>query len=95
MINHHLGSEVFGCHGRVVLAVTSHVASADFFHRHVFDVEAHIITRESFRQRLVVHLHRLHFSGQVGGSKCDDHTGLQDTRFHSADGYGADSLEGR
>lgn len=91
----HLGSEVFSCHGRIVLTVTSHVASADFFDRHIFDVEAHIVTGESFRQRLMVHLHRLHFSSQVGGSKCDYHTGLQDTRFHSPDRYSSNSFEGR
>lgn len=84
--NTNLGVEVVSSLGWVVLAVASHVSTTDFLDGHVLDVEANVVTRDSLRQRLVVHLHRLHLSGQAGGSEGDDHTGLQDTSLHTADG---------
>uniref|UniRef100_G1LAS7 Uncharacterized protein n=1 Tax=Ailuropoda melanoleuca TaxID=9646 RepID=G1LAS7_AILME len=86
-----LGSEAPGLHGGVVLAVTSHVPSSDILHRHVLYVEANVVTRESLHQSLVVHLHRLHFSGDVTGGKGDHHASLDDTSFHSAHGHCANT----
>ena len=77
----------------VVLAVTSHVSTTDFLDGHVLDVEANVVTRNSLGQRLVVHLHRLHLSGQVAGSKGDDSAGLQDTSLHTAHGYSSNTLK--
>ena len=87
----HLGSEVVSCHGGVVLAVASHVPAADLLDRHVLDVEADVVTGESLRQRLVVHLHRLDLSGHVAGSEGDDGAGFQDAGLNAADGDGSDA----
>lgn len=81
----HLGVEVVSSLGGVVLAVSSHVSTADFLDGHVLDVEADIVAGGSFSQRLVVHLHRLHFSGQVGRSEGDEHAGLDDAGLNTAD----------
>ncbi len=89
----HLGGEVLSSQGRVVLAVASHVSTADLLDGHVFHVEANIVSGKSFRQRLMVHLHRLHLSGQVGGGKGDDHTRLQDTSLNTADGDSSNTWE--
>jgi hypothetical protein len=35
----------------------------------------------------------LDFSGDVGGSKSDNHTGLDDTGFNTADGYSSDTTD--
>jgi hypothetical protein len=35
----------------------------------------------------VVHLHRLHLSGDISGGEGDDHTGLQGASLHTAHGY--------
>lgn len=40
-----------------------------------------------------MHLDRLDFSGHVGRSKGDDHTGLDDTGLDTADGYCADTAD--
>jgi len=36
---------------------------------------------------------RFNFSGHVGRSKGDDHTGLDDTSFNSADGHCSDTTD--
>jgi hypothetical protein len=80
-----LGVEGGGLHGRVVLGVTGDVATANVLDRDVLDVEADVVSRETFRERLVVHLDRLDFSGDVGRGKGDNHTGLDDTSLDTAD----------
>ena len=84
--NANLGVEAVGSLGWVVLAVTGDVSTTDFLDGHVLDVEADIVTRDGLGQRLVVHLHGLHLSGQVGGSEGDDHAGLQETGLNTTDG---------
>merc|ERR1711991_12492 len=61
-----LGGEVSGLHRRVVLRVTSDHAAADVLDGHRLDVEANVVTREGLVHGLVVHLHRLDLSGDVG-----------------------------
>jgi len=77
--------------GWVVLAVTSNVSTTDLLDGHVLDVEANVVTGDSFRQRLVVHLHRLHLSGQIAGSKGDNHARLQDTGLNATDRDGSNT----
>ena len=87
----YLGVEAGGSLGRVVLAVSCDVSTTDFLDGHVLDVEADVVAGDSLGQRLVVHLHRLDLSGQVGGSEGDDHAGLQETSLNTADGYSSDT----
>merc|ERR1719481_1067056 len=82
-----LGSEVVSLHGRVVLAVASHVTTTDFLDGDVLDVEANVVAGGGLNQGLVVHLHGLDLSGHIGRGKGDDHTGLQDASLHTAHGY--------
>lgn len=87
----HLGGEVVGRHGGVVLAVSSHVAAADLLDGHVLDVEADVVAGHGLGQGLVVHLNGLHLRGQVGGGKSDDHAGLQDAGLYAADRDGSNT----
>jgi len=82
-----LGIEVLALLGGVVLGVGSDVATTDFLDGHVLDVEANVVTRKSLRERLVVHLHRFYFSGDVGGSEGYDHTRLDNSSLNTADGH--------
>ena len=61
----HLGSEFSGLLGRVVLGVGGDKATLELLDRHILDVEAHIVTWIGLWQGLMVHLHRLDFSGQA------------------------------
>jgi hypothetical protein len=45
------------------------------------------ITRDGLLEGFVVHLDGLDFSGQLARSEGNDHTGLDDTSFNSADGH--------
>lgn len=80
-----LGVERSGTHGRVVLGVTGNVTTADILDRDVLDVESNVVTGDTLSELLVVHLDGLDFSGDVGGSEGDDHTGLEDTSLDTAD----------
>uniref|UniRef100_A0A672HEU3 Uncharacterized protein n=1 Tax=Salarias fasciatus TaxID=181472 RepID=A0A672HEU3_SALFA len=91
VVQNDLSSEIFCCHRWVILTVTSHVSTTDFLDGHVFNVEADVITGQSLGQRLVVHLHRLHLSGQVGRSEGDNHTRLDDAGLNTANRYGSDT----
>ena len=51
------------------------------------DVEPDVVTRLALSELLVVHLDGLDLSGDVGGSKGDDHAGLDDTGLNTADGH--------
>ena len=41
----------------------------------------------------MVHFDGLNFSGQLAGGESDDHTGLDDTSFNSADGHCSDTTD--
>lgn len=83
--NDDLSVERLGTEGRVVLAVTSNVATADILDRDVLHVETNVVTGVTLLELLVVHLDRLDFSGHHGGSEGNDHTGLKFTRLDTAD----------
>lgn len=88
-----LGVEGSGTQRGVVLGVTSNVATTNLLHGDVLDVEANVVTGETLRQLLVVHLDGLDFSGDVGGSEGNDHTGLEDTSLDTADRHSSDTTD--
>ena len=67
--NDDLGVEGVGTLGRVALGVTSNVATTDLLDGDVLDVEANVVSWETLDKLLVVHLHGLDFSGDVGRSE--------------------------
>jgi hypothetical protein len=88
-----LGVEGSGTHGGVVLGVTSNVTTADILDGDVLDVETNVVTGDTLGELLVVHLNGLDFSGHVGGSKGNDHAGLDDTSLDTADGNCANTAD--
>lgn len=85
--NDDLGVEGSGANRGVVLGVTGNVATTNLLDGDVLDVEADVVTGDTLGELLVVHLNGLDFSGHVGGSKGNDHTGLEDTSLDTADGH--------
>jgi len=88
-----LGGEVLGSLGRVILGVTRHVSSPQVLDGDVLDVEANIVSWSSLRKRFVMHFNGLDFSGQVDRGKGDDHPGLNDSSFHTTNGYSSDTTD--
>jgi hypothetical protein len=80
-----LGGERSGTHGGVVLGVTSDVTTSDVLDGNVLHVETNVVTGLALSELLVVHLNGLDFSGDVGRSEGNDHTGLDDTSLDTAD----------
>ena len=80
-----LGVERIGTLWRIVLGITSNVTTTDFLDGNVLDVEANVVTWNTLGELFVVHFDRLDFSGNVGGSEGDDHTGLDDTSLNTTD----------
>merc|ERR1711962_163857 len=85
--------EVLALLGRVILGVRGDVATTDFLDGDVLDVEADVVAGQSLGKRLVVHLHGLDLSGDVSGSKCHDHTRLDDTSFNTTDWHCSNSSD--
>ena len=71
--------------GRIVLGISAYVTTSDFLDGDVLDVESDVVTRETLNESFVVHFDGLDFSGDVGGSESDNHAGLDDTGFDTAD----------
>jgi hypothetical protein len=88
-----LSVERFSSFGGIVLGISTNVPSSDFFDRDVLDVESDIVSRETFDKGFVVHFNRLDFSGDVGGSKSDDHAGFDDTSFDTTDRDSSDTAD--
>jgi hypothetical protein len=88
-----LGIERVGALGWVILGVTSNITTTNFLDRDVLDVEANVVTWNTFDELFVVHFDGLDFSGNVGGSECNDHTSLDDTSLDTADGNRADTRD--
>jgi hypothetical protein len=88
-----LGVERLGTLGRVLLGVTSDVATTDLLDGDVLDVEADVVTRDTLNKLLVVHLDGLDFSGHTSGGEGDDHTGLDDTSLDTTDGDRANTTD--
>jgi hypothetical protein len=88
-----LGREGSGTRRRVILGVTSNVTTADILDGDVLHVETNVVAGNTLRELFVVHLDGLDFSGDVGGSESDDHTGLDDTSLDTADGHSANTTD--
>ncbi|KQP72498.1 hypothetical protein ASF40_20730 [Microbacterium sp. Leaf288] len=94
MVEHDdLCCEIGGALGWVVLGVTSDVTTTQLLDGNVLYVETNVVTRYGLLESFVVHLHRLDFSGDVGGGEDDDGTRLQDTSFDSAYGHRTDTTD--
>lgn len=91
--NDDLGGERGGASRGVVLGVTGNVTTADILDGNVLHVEADVVTGDTLSKLLVVHLDGLDFSGDVGRSEGNDHTGLEDTSLDTADGHCADTTD--
>jgi hypothetical protein len=79
--------------GGVVLGIGSDVSSADVLDGDTLDVETNVVTRDGFSEGFVMHFDGLAFSLDSGGSELDEHTGLDDTGFDSADGDSSDTTD--
>jgi len=88
-----LGVEGFGFSGWVVFAVRADVTSSDVFDGDVLDVETDVVTWYTLWDLSVVHFDGFDFSGDVGWSEFDDHTGFDDTGFDSADWHSSDTTD--
>ncbi len=91
--NDDLGVEGSGLLGWVVLGVGTNVSSSDILDGNVLDVETNVVSWETLNELLVVHLDGLDFGGDVGRSKVDDHTGLDDTGLDTTDWYRTDTTD--
>ena len=81
-----LGGEVRHTGGGLVLGVGGDISSLDVLDGDILDVEANVVSGDSLRERLVVHLHGLDLSGQHVGGEGDDHAGLDDAGLHTTHG---------
>ena len=88
-----LGQKAFSFLSGVVLGVGTDEATTDVLDGEVLDVEADVVTGNSFRNTFVMHLDRLDFCGNTSGGEGDDLTGLHDTGFNTADGDGTDTTD--
>ena len=86
-----LGVEGISALGRVVLGVTSNVATTNLLDGNVLDIKPDIVTRKTLDKLFMVHFDGLYFSGNVGGSKGHDHTGLDNTSLNTSDGHRANT----
>ena len=88
-----LGSEVGAAGRRVVLGVTGDVSTTDFLDGNVLHVETNVVTGVTSLELLVVHLDGLDFCRDVGRSKGDDHTGLENTSLDTADRHSSNTTD--
>jgi len=89
--NDDLSVEGLGTLGGVVLGVTGDVATTNLLDGDVLDIEADVVTWETLDELFVVHLDGLDFGGDTGGSKGNDHAGLDDTGLDTADWYSSNT----
>lgn len=75
----------------VALGVTSNVSTANLLDGNVLDVETNVVTWQTLLELLVVHLHRLDFSGDTSRGEGDDHTGLDDSGLDTTDWHRANT----
>ena len=82
----YLSREDAGLLGGVVLGVRADRSTTDVLDGDVLDVESNVVSGDSLRERLVVHLDGLDFSGDVLRGEGDDHAWLDDASLHTSDG---------
>ena len=88
-----LGVERVAALWRVVLGVTSNVATTDLLDGDVLDVEADVVAWLALDKLLVVHLDGLDFSGDASWGEGDDHAGLDHTSLDTTDWNRADTAD--
>jgi hypothetical protein len=88
-----LGVEGSGTHWWIVLGVTADVSTTDFLDGNVLDVETNVVSGNTLDELFVVHFDGLDFSGDVGWSEGDNHTGLDDTGFDTTDWDSSDTTD--
>ena len=81
-----LGVEGASLLGGVVLGVGADGTTADILDGYVLHAETNVVSWDGLEQRLGVRFDGLDFSGDVLGSKGDDHARLEDARLHTSDG---------
>jgi len=86
-----LGGEGVAFSSWVVLGVGCDVTSSDILDGEIFDVEADVVTWNSFWEGFVVHFNGLDFSGDGGWGELHNHVWLEDTGFDSADWHSSDT----
>jgi hypothetical protein len=89
----HLSGEGSGLLGRVALGVRANRSTSDVLDRNVLDVETNIVSRPGLREGLVVHLNGFHLSGDVLWGESDDHSWLDESSLHTADGHSSDTTD--
>lgn len=77
----------------IVLGIRSDVSSSDILDGDTLDVETNVVTWNGLGEGFVMHFDGLAFSLDLGGSELNEHTGLNDTSFDSADGYCSDTTD--
>ena len=91
--NDDLSEEVFSILGGVVLGVGGDETSSEILDGEVLNVETNVVTGLSLSEGLVMHFDGLALSGDVHGGEGEDHAGLEDTSFDSADGDSSDTTD--
>jgi hypothetical protein len=86
-----LGGEALGSLGRVIIVIGGNETSLDFLDGNVLAVESDVVTRDSFLERLVMHLNGLYFRDKSRGSKAALHTRLDDTSLDTTDRHSSDT----
>ena len=84
-----LGVEGAGLLGWVVLGVGADGTTADILDGYALHVETNVVSWDSLEQRL--RFDGLDLSGDVLGSKGDDHAWLEDATLHTSDGNSSNS----
>ena len=82
-----LSVEGLGTFRRVVLGVTSNIATTNFLDRNVLDVESNVVTGKTLNKLFVVHLNGFDFGSDIGRSEGHDHTGFDDASLNTSDGH--------
>ena len=67
--NNDLGIERFRTLRRVILGITSNIATTDFLYGNVLDVEADIVAWDTLNKLLMVHLNGLDFSSNTWNTR--------------------------
>lgn len=60
---------------------------------YILDVETDVVTWKTLNELLVVHFDGFHFSSNIGGSKSDDHSSLDDSSFNTTNRYSSNTTD--
>ncbi|CAI0542391.1 unnamed protein product [Linum tenue] len=88
-----LGCEVGSLLGRVILGVGGNEPTLEILDSNILHVEPNVVTRESLLESFMVHLNRLDLSRQPGGTKGNNHTGLDDTGLNTTHWHSSNTTD--